>query len=114
MKSQGSNTAQLRDAIDRGRTGDKVRVLDPAASPLGTDDEAAGTPPRAAEADDALRHETSRVSRLAAAGTDTRQRPSSAMYAGQAQRRRNSPIAIGLGIVVAAAIAYALIRMLGA
>jgi hypothetical protein len=38
-------TAQLRDDIDRGLTGDKVRAIDPAAAPLGTDDEAAGTPP---------------------------------------------------------------------
>jgi hypothetical protein len=36
---------QLRGDIDRGRTGDKVKVSDPAAAPLGTDDEAAGTPP---------------------------------------------------------------------
>ena len=32
---------RLRAAIDRGETGDKVAVDDPAASPLGTDDEAA-------------------------------------------------------------------------
>jgi len=47
-------TAQeLRDAIDSGLTGDKVAFPDPAASPLGTDDEAAGTsdsPPRVATA----------------------------------------------------------------
>jgi hypothetical protein len=36
---------QLRGDIDSGRTGDKVRVSDPAAAPLGADDEAAGTPP---------------------------------------------------------------------
>jgi hypothetical protein len=36
---------QLRHDIDSGRAGDKVRVGDPAAAPLGTDDEAAGTPP---------------------------------------------------------------------
>ena len=29
-----SNVDQLRDDIDRGRTGDKVRVGDPAAAPL--------------------------------------------------------------------------------
>lgn len=34
----------LRDEIDRGRMGDKVPASDPAAAPLGTDDEAAGTP----------------------------------------------------------------------
>lgn len=38
-------TAKLRHDIDRGRGGDKVNVIDPAAAPLGTDDEAAGTPP---------------------------------------------------------------------
>ncbi|WP_448189905.1 hypothetical protein [Azospirillum sp. sgz301742] len=35
----------LRADIDRGRTGDKIPVDDPAAAPLGTDDEAAGTRP---------------------------------------------------------------------
>jgi hypothetical protein len=45
----------LRRDIDSGRTGDKIPVEDPAAAPLGTDDEAAGTrptesaPPRTAE-----------------------------------------------------------------
>ncbi|MBS7590082.1 hypothetical protein KHC24_22425 [Ancylobacter defluvii] len=38
-----SNTEQLRHDIDRGRGGDKVPFPDPAAAPLGTDDEAAGT-----------------------------------------------------------------------
>lgn len=37
--------SQLRDDIDSGRTGDKVPYGDPAAAPLGTDDEAAGRPP---------------------------------------------------------------------
>lgn len=39
-----SSTAELRGDIDRGLTGDKVAFADPAAAPLGTDDEAAGTP----------------------------------------------------------------------
>ena len=34
----------LRIHIDRGLAFDKVAALDPAAAPLGTDDEAAGTP----------------------------------------------------------------------
>lgn len=37
-----STSAELRSAIDRGLTGDKIAALDPAAAPLGTDDEAAG------------------------------------------------------------------------
>lgn len=38
------NVEQLRHDIDSGRTGDKVPAGDPAAAPLGADDEAAGTP----------------------------------------------------------------------
>ena len=34
--------ARLREDIDRGLTGDKVNSPDPAAAPLGTDEEAAG------------------------------------------------------------------------
>jgi hypothetical protein len=47
--------SQLRDDIDCGRTGEKVDWSDPAAAPLGTDDEAAGTPPPAG-AVNAARH----------------------------------------------------------
>lgn len=39
---------RLRRDIDAGRTGDKIPGSDPAAAPLGTDDEAAGTPAAAA------------------------------------------------------------------
>lgn len=38
------NVIRLRADIDSGKTGDKSPGLDPAAAPLGTDDEAAGTP----------------------------------------------------------------------
>src|SRR3954454_23185261 len=37
----------LKADIESGRTGDKVGVLDPSLSSLGTDDEAAGRPPSA-------------------------------------------------------------------
>lgn len=40
-------TARLRHDIDRGTGGDKVAHPDPAAAPLGTDDEAAGRSPSA-------------------------------------------------------------------
>jgi hypothetical protein len=45
MASQPPTSSQLRHDIDSGRTGEKVAFPDPAAAPLGTDDEAAGTPP---------------------------------------------------------------------
>ena len=38
-------TAQLKHDIDRCRGGDKVDGIDPAAAPLGTNEEAAGTAP---------------------------------------------------------------------
>lgn len=45
-KPNGSqNVEQLRTRIDRGETKDKTPGGDPAAAPLGTDDEAAGTRP---------------------------------------------------------------------
>ena len=37
-------TDRLRSDIDHGQAGDKVDFPDPAAAPLGTDEEAAGTP----------------------------------------------------------------------
>ena len=44
-RASDATVAQLRQDITSGATGDKVPVLDPAMSPLGTDEEAAGTPP---------------------------------------------------------------------
>ena len=49
--------AQLQDDIQRGRTAGKVNVHDPAAAPLGTDEEAAGTPVGQIEAELAQREE---------------------------------------------------------
>jgi hypothetical protein len=51
-------TAELKADIDAGRTGDKVDATDLAAVPLGTDDEAAGTP--ASQERIALARETER------------------------------------------------------
>jgi hypothetical protein len=41
----GPTSDEIRGAIDSGRTRDKVAYPDPAAAPLGSDAEAAGTPP---------------------------------------------------------------------
>ena len=38
------NWAMVRQAINSGKTREKVKGFDPAAAPLGTDDEAAGVP----------------------------------------------------------------------
>jgi succinate dehydrogenase / fumarate reductase cytochrome b subunit len=42
--SRTPTAQELKGAIDSGRTGDTVVSYDPGAAPLGTDDEAAGTP----------------------------------------------------------------------
>jgi hypothetical protein len=56
-KRGSSDPSVLRAAIDEGRTGDKVAHPDPAAAPLGTDDEAAGTPATPERVAIAARHE---------------------------------------------------------
>ena len=50
-ESPPKTTDDLRMDLDRGVTGDKIPGSDPAAAPLGTDDEAAGTPPTRREID---------------------------------------------------------------
>jgi hypothetical protein len=52
-----ATTDRLRHDIDSGRTGDKVRGSDPAMAPLGTDEEAAGTPVRPRDIETARRAE---------------------------------------------------------
>ena len=44
-----ANSKQLRNKIDNGKGGSKVRFTDPSAAPLGADDEAAGYPPTKGE-----------------------------------------------------------------
>jgi hypothetical protein len=48
---------ELRAAIDRGAARDKVATHDPAAAPLGTDEEAAGTPVPSGAIEAAAEHE---------------------------------------------------------
>lgn len=59
-KAPSGATQRLRAAIDRGETGDKLSVEDPAAAPLGTDDEVAGQGPADAAVEAALHEETGR------------------------------------------------------
>lgn len=51
------HAAELRRTIDEGRAGDKVAHSDPAAAPLGTDDEAAGAAPGPDRVAMAMAHE---------------------------------------------------------
>jgi hypothetical protein len=56
-KTPIETTEQLRIAIDQGQASSKVDATDPAAAPLGTDDEAGGTPNTAAQVRLAATHE---------------------------------------------------------
>ncbi len=73
---RSATPAQLRHDIDSGRTGDKIPFPDPAAAPLGTDEEAAGTPVSGRAAAAARRAETAR--------RDEPQRPNSPTRSGGA------------------------------
>lgn len=75
---------RLRHEISSGRTGDKVPYPDPAAAPLGTDEEAAGTPPSDAEVERAERAEIGGNALRAPAVTDERVRD----YSGEFDRER--------------------------
>jgi hypothetical protein len=66
-----ATTDRLRHDIDRGRGGDEVDNFDPAAAPLGTDDEAAGHSPTPAEIKLAHKHEVGRKVSSESGGRDS-------------------------------------------
>lgn len=98
MREPDMTWSQVRERIDRGETGDKRAVGDPAAAPLGTDAEAGGAPTageeitRSAAAEDA-----GPAARAAAQGRTTR-RP----------RRTLLALALAAAAVVGAVLALAL------
>ena len=92
--------SQLRDDIDSGRTHDKVAKSDPAAAPLGTDDEAAGAPPTPEEVAMAHRHETAR---------NVAEQPSASRVATQTAGRASSTIVWAIVAAVVAAVLLAFV-----
>jgi len=56
-KATSPTSAQLRHGIASGQAGDKISNIDPAAAPLGTDDEAGGNPPTQQQLAQAAVHE---------------------------------------------------------
>ena len=57
MSDEPPTSAQLRHGISSGQSGDKISNIDPAAAPLGTDDEAGGNPPTKEQLTLAAAHE---------------------------------------------------------
>lgn len=88
---------RLRDEIDRGGTGDKVAFSDPAAAPLGTDDEAAGHPPTPEQVRTAMEHEAPR-----AEAAEDKQSPSERL-----EPSKTMPVVVA--VLALAAIAVALV-----
>jgi hypothetical protein len=101
-------TQQLLRDINRGLTGDKIPARDPAAAPLGTDDEAAGMPPSPEDVGDAREREaigrppdTSLVQ--GDQGVGGRRAPGSLMHV--------SALAAALALLLAAALAIGLLGL---
>jgi hypothetical protein len=78
---------RLRHDIDQGRGGDKIPFPDPAAAPLGTDDEAAGTPPSRDEVEAAWRTEMGAGVQTTPSMTDERGRDYSGEFDKERRRR---------------------------
>jgi hypothetical protein len=95
-------TDRLRHEIDQGRSGEKVAFPDPAASPLGTDDEAAGTPAGPADVRLAAAAEIRQPGIDAPAATDERRRGLSGIgrgLGGNADSRPTLLVAAGVLVV---------------
>jgi hypothetical protein len=92
--SERRHAEELRWAIDHGRAGDKVDYPDPAAAPLGTDDEAGGAAPSSAAVRQAMAAELSRGNESATG-----------------DRMRAIPVYIMAGVIVASA--AALLALIG-
>ena len=98
-------TDRLRHEIDRGSGSDKVPFPDPAASPLGTDDEAAGQPPSEAEVALAAEHELRPTASAPPAVAEERSRGMS-----EQPRDRVRWIAIGLiAVLLVTGLAFAVL-----
>jgi hypothetical protein len=90
-----ATTDQLRDDIDKGRTGEKVCFPDPAAAPLGTDDEAAGSPTPAEQVAATRRDERARADR---------------MRAGQSRVQARTWLALAVTVAVIALLLWVAVR----
>jgi hypothetical protein len=89
------NWAQVRDRIDRGETGDKKAVEDPAIAPLGTDAEAAGS-----------RTSREHIARSAAA-EDSGPKARAAAQGRTVARPRRALVVFAVALIAAAAIIIA-------
>jgi hypothetical protein len=97
-----ANPAEIRNDIDTGETGDKTPGADPAAAPLGTDEEAAG--PMLSGADQGVVRADQRLGRPEVR-TPNAAEPELAPAAEQPPQARNYTIAVVIGVLAAVALA---------
>ncbi|WP_141563212.1 hypothetical protein [Teichococcus rhizosphaerae] len=100
-----ARTEGLRHQIDSGQTGDKVAFPDPAAAPLGADDEAAGAAPSAAQIAEARRLETRQTGEAVGLARGASMREST----GPASRSRLAFMLMGAGVALVSLAALALL-----
>ncbi|GGE41099.1 hypothetical protein GCM10007276_18110 [Agaricicola taiwanensis] len=101
-------TDRLRHDIDQGRTGEKISYSDPAAAPLGTDDEAAGHPPSPAAIAHAHRQETAGGDHAEPGATDERGREAT----GELKTREKKTISLTFGLLIAVLAALVIAALL--
>ncbi len=97
-QSKPHTADRLRHDIDKGAAGDKKGFPDTSASPLGTDDEAAGTPNTDEQVAEAQAAETSRPDGPAASGLN---RPVSVNHGSENAETSNRSILIMVTVGVA-------------
>ncbi|HYG27630.1 MAG TPA: hypothetical protein VD906_12050 [Caulobacteraceae bacterium] len=108
MQDQGDTAAQLKDDINSGRTGDKVAGFDAAAAPLGTDEEAAGTPVEPRVIAEARRQETAGRPDSATTNAATPE-----LQPNGAPPRQSYAMPVLLGVIAAVALLTLLLALLG-
>ncbi|KAA0122466.1 hypothetical protein CIW48_18305 [Methylobacterium sp. P1-11] len=91
--SEAPTTAQLKGDIDSGRTADKTPHMDIGAAPLGTCEEAGGTPPTSQEVRIARQNERA---------------PSERAAKGYAHQRQPWVLPLYIGFIAAAAVGLGL------
>jgi hypothetical protein len=104
----GDTTAQLQHDIDTGRTRDKAGGFDPAAAPLGTDEEAAGDPPSPELVALARREECARASGRGCASAATPAMAPDARLGPQPGLAIAAVAGLGAGVALAALVFAAL------
>jgi hypothetical protein len=103
----GAAADRLRKAVDAGATQDKVDFPDPAAAPLGTDAEAAGTPTDAAAMEAAAARETARPP--AEAPAEPRDREGDSGHTPADQRHRLAMLWLGIVLGMGVALVFAVL-----